>query len=115
MSLSLLYSYFLGIKAFTPGGWGSRAEEDDVAEGVELIELGQLVKLVRLKRPLHGCMRCGSAWGKTGGAASRLSGSASSTAFCVVAHTQCEIFRERSAKSLHAPLRSPDKFTSLPN
>lgn len=64
MSLSLLYSYFLGIRTFTPGGRGSRAEEDDVAEGVELIELEQLVKLVRLKRPLHGCMHCSSALGE---------------------------------------------------
>ena len=91
------------------------AEEDDVAEGVELTELGQLVKLVRLKRPMHGCMCCTSALGETGGAACRLSGRASSTVFSVIAHTQYGLFREWSAKSLHSPLKSLSKFISLPN
>lgn len=116
MSLSLIYSYFLGIRAFTPGGRGSRAEEDDVAEGVELTELEQLAKLVRLKRPLQGCMCCTSALGEDWwrcSQAERKRQLHSSTAFCVIAHTQYGLFR--SVKRLHAPLRSPGKFTNLPN
>lgn len=131
MSLSLIYSYFLGIRAFTPGGRGSRAEENDVAEGVELTELGQLAKLVRLKRPFQGCMCCTSALGEDWWRCSQAEWKRqlhSSTAFCVIAHiiahTQYGLFRERSVKSLHAPLRSPGlhaplrspgKFTNLPN